>query len=64
MTTQSLTHLNDTELLDLLDQVSAEVKRRNTLVPSESESFVDQEALKNATAAFARMMKDVTSQGR
>lgn len=60
--TKPLTELSDTELLDLLDLVSAEVKRRNNLAPQdpEVESFLDPDVLRQATSAFAEMLKGAT----
>ena len=54
-----LKELGDTELLNLLDQVSDEVKRRNSLVV-ESDGVEDSEALRRAVSAFADVMRAAT----
>jgi hypothetical protein len=58
-----LRKLSDTELLDLLDQVSDEVKRRNTLV-SPSDGVCDEESLGRAADLFAEIMREATSKHR
>jgi len=50
MLTKPLSELTDTELLDLLDSVSAEVKRRTSL--SIDPDVDNQEALKRAADYF------------
>jgi hypothetical protein len=49
MFTKPLKELTDTEVLDLLDLVSEEVKRRNSLNACLSEDGYDDQAMKRAT---------------
>jgi hypothetical protein len=57
MTHLNLRELSDIELLDLLDVVSDEVKRRNSLYSASSAD--EASALRNATDVFGRMLKSV-----
>lgn len=57
MFVKPLSELTDSELLDILDTVSSEVKKRNSLVGSDD----DQEAIKRAAEYFASL---VTGQHR
>ena len=62
--TRPLSELNDAELLNLLDEVSGEVKKRNSLSMN-PEDEEDREALKRATEAFAEVIRSaVTGPGR
>ena len=52
MFSKPLKEMTDTEVLDALDAVSAEVKRRNSL-SGDYELGVDPDALKRAVSEFA-----------
>jgi hypothetical protein len=54
-----LVNLSDADLLELLDQVSEEVKRRS-LLSSSSSSMYDEESLRRAVDLFAEMMQEIT----
>lgn len=52
-----LIELTDVELLDVLDLVSSEVKRRNSVIDDQE---YDQEAMKRAADFFVEAVKSVT----
>jgi hypothetical protein len=66
MLNKPLSEISDSDLLDLLDQVSEEVKRRNSLHASPSQNVSslggpdDEDSMKRAIEYFAQVMSLVT----